>query len=346
MKKVQIGDKLVGDGEQTFIIAEIGANHDGNLEQAKQLIDVAKEAGVDAVKFQSFTVENWISKEMTSFPTLEPDKDILDTLKKCELPYPMYKKIKSYTEKKGLICFSTPSHKTDIDKLSEIGVPAFKFGSVQITDLPTIKYAASNGKPIILATGASTLTEVSEAVDIIRSTGNENIILLHCTSLYPTIMNQVNLNVIKTLESAFPDTIIGYSDHTLDPVIIPVAAVAMGACVIEKHITLDRNMKGPDHKFALEPEEFKTMVKAVRDVEKAFGSPIKRQLEVEKEIAMLGRRSLVARKDIGKGTKIKEEHITIKRPGYGIPPKFLELVIGRIAKKNIIEDDVIKWDMI
>ena len=346
MKKVQIGNKLVGDGEQTFIIAEIGANHGGSLEQAKQLIDIAKEAGADAVKFQSFTVENWISKEMSSFPTMDPNENIRETLKKCELPYPMYREIKTYAEKKGLICFSTPSHKTDIDKLSEIGVPAFKFGAVQITDLPTIKYAASKDKPIILSAGASTLTEVSEAVDIISSTGNENIILLHCTSLYPTIMNQVNLNVIKTLESAFPDTVIGYSDHTLDPIIIPVAAVAMGAHVIEKHITLDRNMKGPDHKFALEPEEFKTMVQAVRDVEEAFGSPIKKQLEEEKEIAKLGRRSLVARKDIRKGTELNEEHITIKRPGYGIPPKFLELVIGRIAKEDIMEDDVIKWDMV
>jgi len=300
VNKIKVGDRLIGEGEPCFIIAEIVSNHNGSLEQAKKLIDITKETGADAVKFQSFTVENWISKEMTSFPTLKSNENILDTLKKYELSYPMYEEIKSYAEKKRLVCFSTPSHKTDIDKLSKIGVPAFKFGSVQITDLPTIKHAASKGKPIILSTGASTLTEVSEAVNVIKSTENDSIILLHCTVLYPTRVDQVNLNVIKTLKKTFPDTIVGYSDHTLEPVIVPVAAVTIGAHVFEKHITLYRNMEGTDHKFALEPEEFKTMVKAVRTVEKSFGSLIKKQLEEEKEIAMLGRRSLVARKDIKK----------------------------------------------
>lgn len=346
MKKIKISNRLIGEGEPCFIIAEVGTNHNGKLEYAKDLVRIAKEAGADAVKFQSFKVENWISSEMKSFPTISSKENLFDFLKKYELPYNMYKEIKFFAEKLNIICFSTPSHKTDIDILYKMGIPVFKFGSVQITDLPTIKYASNKGKPIILSTGASNLSEVSEAIEICRSVKNDDIILLHCTSLYPTKMEQVNLNVIKTFKVTFPDVIIGYSDHTLNPTIIPVAAVTMGAKVIEKHITLDKKMSGPDHKFALEPKEFKSMVKAIRKVEKSFGSPIKKSLSEERETMRLGRRSLIAKEDISKGTKIKYEHITIKRPGYGIPPKFLDLVVGRVSKMNIKKDSVIKWDMI
>lgn len=345
IKKIKIGNRFIGKGEPCFIIAEIGANHDQKISQGKKLIDAAYEAGVDAVKFQSFTVENWISREMTSFPTLSKKKNIYKTLKKCELPYEMYKKFQAYAQRKGLICFSTPSHKTDIDRLEKNNVPVFKFGSVQITDIPTIKYAASKRKPIILATGASNLAEVREAVKAIYSTGNKKIILLHCTSLYPTLSEQVNLRAMLTLKNKF-NLPVGYSDHTLDPIIVPVAAVALGACVIEKHITLNRKLKGPDHPFAIEPKELSRMVEGIRKTEKSLGSSIKKCLPEEKEIVLMGRRSIVAQKNIKKREVILKEMLNIKRPGYGIPPKFLDKLVGKKAKQNINKDKVISWKMV
>jgi len=346
MRRIKIGNKWVGQGEPCFVIAEIGSNHNRNLKQAKKLIDAAIKAKADAVKFQSFTVENWVSKDYKPFGRLVSEDDAYNQLKNYELSYEMYIELDKYCREKGIICFSSPSHPTDVKRLMDIGLPAFKFGSVQITDHPTIKYAAKFKKPIILGSGASDLSEVSEAVELIKSIGNEKIILLHCTTLYPTKIEQVNLKVIETFKETFPDLIIGYSDHTLEVITVPVAAVAMGAWVIEKHITLDRSMEGPDHHFALEPEEFVAMVKAVRDLEKALGSKRKVKLAPEKESARLGRRSLVAQRDIRKGEEIKEKDITTKRPGYGIAPKFLESVIGRTAKKNITKDKVIKWSMV
>lgn len=344
-KKIKIGNRLIGKGEPCFIIAEIGANHNQKIKQGKKLIDAAYEAGADAVKFQSFTVENWISKEMTSFPTFSKKKNIYKILKKCELPYKMYQEFQTYAQKRDLICFSTPSHKTDIDYLEKNKVPVFKFGSVQITDIPTIKYAALKRKPIILATGASNLTEVREAIKTIYSTGNRKIILLHCTSLYPTLPEQVNLRAMLTLKNKF-NLLTGYSDHTLDPIIVPVVAVALGACVIEKHITLSRKLNGPDHPFAVEPEELSKMVKAIRDTEKILGSPIKRCLPEEKEIIKMGRRSIVSQTAIRKGDVILKNMLTLKRPGYGILPKFLDKIIGKKAQQNINKDKVITWKMI
>lgn len=344
MRKFQIGKKKIGPLEPCFITAEIGSNHNQNLELTKKLVGVIKEAGADAVKFQSFTTENLVSRRITSFPTLSSNGDPFKILKRCELSYSMYAKIKEFAETRGLICFSSPSHKTDVDELNRIGVPAFKISSAQITDLPIIKYIAAKGKPVILSTGAATLQEISEAVEIIKSTDNEQIVLLHCTMLYPTKLNQVNLAAIETLRANFPDVIIGYSDHTMEPVLIPVAAVAMGAHVIEKHITLDRSMPGPDHPFALEPKEFEAMVRAIRILEKAVGNPKKQPLAAEKVIAQASRRSLVIVRPIKKGQKIRETEITTKRPGDGIPPKFLPSIIGRIARVDLKSDDILSWD--
>lgn len=340
--KIKIGDKEIG-GKRVFIIAEIGSNHNRNLKQGKELINVAKEAGADSVKFQSFTAENFISKRVISSPTLKTGKTPFDVIKKSELPYPMYAKFKSYAESNELICFSTPSHPTDIDKLNEIGISLLKIGSAQITDLPMIEYTAKQGRPIILSTAASTLREISEAVRVIESVGNKNIILLHCTMLYPTQPDQTNLKVIRTLRKNFPDAIIGYSDHTLEPIVVPVAAVAIGARVIEKHLTLNRKLKGPDHPFALEPQEFEMMVKGIRAAEKAIGSKEKKVLPEEAEIAMVSRKSLIATKNLKRGQIIASGDIIIKRPGYGIPPKFLQVIIGQVLTRSVKEDDVVTW---
>jgi len=346
MQKIKIGNKWLGEGRPCFIIAEIGSNHNRSLKQARKLIDVAIKAKADAVKFQSFRVENWISKDYYPDSASSIKGNAYRELKKYELPYEMYIELDKYCKHKGIICFSSPSHITDVKRLMEIGLPAVKFGSVQITDHPTIEYAAKFKKPIMISAGAANLGEVSEALAVIKLTGNNKVVLFHCTSLYPAKPGQANLNVIKTFKDKFPDVIVGYSDHTLDVAVIPAAAVALGAKVIEKHITLDRTMPGPDHKFALEPGEFITMVKAIRDVEKALGSKEKKILSQEKEIVRLSRRSLVAQKNLTKGEKIKKEDIAIKRPGYGIVPKFLETVVGRTVKKNIMKNRVIKWDML
>ncbi len=345
MLGVRIGTKMIGDDYPTFLIAEVGSNHNQNLSYAKELVDVSAEAGMDAIKFQSFTVEHWISKDLTAFPTLGPCSDIKETLRRCELSYEMYREVSDYANAKGLICFSTPSHITDVEALWEIGVPAFKFGAVQITDIPTIRCAAQKGLPLIVSTGGATLEEIERTVHAIRAAGNEQIVLLHCTVLYPTEFTQVNLRVIETLRKTF-NLPVGYSDHSRDPVIVPVMAVALKACVVEKHITLSRNLSGPDHSFALEPRELKRMVEAIRSAEKALGDSEKRPLAEEMENVVLGRRSIVAKKNIPQGAVILPEYLTTKRPGYGIQPAEFDAIVGKIAKVTIEEDRVITWEMI
>ena len=223
-------------------------------------------------------------------------------------------------------------------------VPAYKWASFEIVDLPLLKYAAGKGKPLLLSTGMCNLADIQEAIDTARSAGNEDIVLLQCTSLYPTQPNQVNLGMMDTMRNAF-HLPVGLSDHTLG-ISVPVAAVARGACVIEKHCTLSRKLKGPDHPFALEPDELKQMVEAIREVEASLGSSIKQMIPDEEEMARLARRSIIARVDIPKGTKLTEDMLIIKRPGYGIRPKFLDIIIGRGAKRDIEKDDIITWEMV
>lgn len=345
-RTIKIGSRVIGSDAPCFIVAEIGANHNRQFDIAKRLIDAAVQAGADAVKFQSFTVENWLSKDFTDFPTMTREKDLHSVLKSTELPYDMYARIAAYCSQQGIICFSTPSHRTDVDKLYELGAPAFKFGAVQVTDLPTIAHAARYGRPIILSGGASDMSEVMQAVETVLDTGNDQLALLHCTSLYPCQdYNLLNLNVLHSLQTMF-DFPIGYSDHTLDPVVVPVAAVAMGAKIIEKHVTLDRSMPGPDHPFALEPAELSSMVSAIRKTEQSLGDTYRRLLPEEAEIARLGRRSLVATCNIKAGEVIQEEDLTIKRPGTGIEPRHLSLIVGRVARRDIKANHVLTWDMV
>ena len=224
-------------------------------------------------------------------------------------------------------------------------VPAFKIASFEISDLELLKYAAEKGKPMILSTGMANLGEIEDAITAIKSVGNAGIILLHCNSLYPTPAEVVNLRAMETMRTAFKMSI-GFSDHTLG-IHIPIAAVAMGACVIEKHFTLDRNLPGPDHSFAIEPDELKEMVRCIRDVEKAKGNGIKEKSELEsEEMYIKARRSIHAKVDILKGTKITKDMLIVKRPGYGVKTKFIDFVIGREAKKDIKEDEWITWDTI
>jgi len=345
--KLKIGDKLIGEEEPCFIIAEAGVNHNGSVELAKKLIDAAKDAGADAVKFQTFKAESVVVKdaqkaEYQKETTGEGSQYVM--IKKLELAEEDFRELADYAEKKDIMFLSSPFDKDSVDLLHELDVPAFKVGSGEITNLPLLRYIAKKGKPIILSTGMSTLGEIEEALDVIRSEEVEDIILLHCVSNYPARVEDVNLRAMGTLKQAFKLPV-GFSDHTLG-ITAPIAAVALGACVIEKHFTLDRNLPGPDHKASLEPDELKEMVKAIREVEKALGNGIKKPTKEEEKIKKVARRSIVAKVDISKGAIITEDMLDVKRPGTGIEPKYLKFIIGRKTKEDIKKDEIISLKMI
>ena len=343
MKKIKIGKHLVGDQEPCFIIAEAGSNHNGSFEQAKKLIDAASEAGAGAVKFQIFTAEKLYSKYTPEFSYLK-GKSTYELIKNIETPRDWIKGLAEYCEEKNIDFLASAFDFEAVDLLDKY-VSAFKIASFEIVDLELIKYTAQKGKPIIISTGMANLGEIEEAINAAKSTGNEDIILLHCNSVYPTPVDIVNLAAMETMRKAF-HTPVGFSDHTLG-IHIPVAAVAMGACVIEKHFTLDRNLPGPDHSFAIEPDELKEMMEWIREVEKSRGNGIKEKSELEsEEMYAKARRSVHAKVDIPKGTKITKDMLIIKRPGYGIKPKFIDIVVGREAKKDIKADEWITWEMI
>jgi len=345
--KIKIGDRWVGDGEPTYIIAEIGSNHDGSLEQAKKMIDYAKEAGADAAKFQSFLAGKLISKtgfkEKKSFQAKWP-KSVWQVYKDAELPREWHEILADYCKKKKIHFLSSAWDEEAVDLLDELDVPAFKVGSGDITNLPLLRYIAEKGRPIILSTGASTLDEVREAVEVIKSTGNNDIILLHCVVNYPSPIEDANIRAMVTLKETFGYPV-GYSDHTLDD-LVPLGAVALGACVIEKHITIDRSLSGPDHPFAMEVPEFAAMVRKIRLLERALGSPIKQVTPSEKETVILQRRSLFAKTDIPAGTIISRDMIEILRPAIGLPPKLIDAVVGKKAKVHIRQHDPITADKI
>lgn len=343
MHKIKIGDGLISEGEPCFMIAEAGSNHNGRLEQAKKLIDVAVAAKADAVKFQIYKAESLYSKRTPEFSYLK-GQNVYELIKSIETPREWLKELAGYCEARNITFLATPFDFEAIDLLAKY-VPAFKIASFEIVDLELLQYAARKGKPMIISTGMANLCEIEEAISSIKSVGNNDIILLHCNSLYPTSVEAVNLKAMETMRTAFKVPI-GFSDHTLG-IHIPVAAVAMGACVIEKHFTLDRTLPGPDHSFALEPDELKEMVRGIREVEKAKGSGIKEKSALESdEMYVKARRSIHAKVNIPKETKITEDMLIVKRPGYGIKPKFIDMVMGRVAKKDIKEDEWITWDAV
>lgn len=345
MRTIKIGNRIIGEGIPCFIIAEAGVNHNGNVGLAKKLIDVAKNANADAVKFQTFKAEEIMIK---GTPKAGYQKETTgegtqyEMIKKLELTEKDFKELAEYAKQKGIVFLLTPFDEKSTDLLEELNVPAFKIGSGDLTNLPLIEHIARKGKPMIVSTGMSTLEEVRDAVKKIKSMDNDKIILLHCTSNYPTRIEDCNLRAIQTLGKEF-GVPVGYSDHTLG-ITIPIAAVAMDACVIEKHFTLDKNLPGPDHKASLEPSELKEMVKQIRLVEKALGSLEKKPVESEKEIMKVARKSIVARIDIPKGTVVTRDMLAIKRPGTGLNPKYIDKVVGKKAKIDIKKDEMIKID--
>ena len=335
-------------GKKVFIIAEAGVNHNGDINLAYKLIDVAKETGVDAIKFQTFKTEKVISKfaDMASYQkkNLSTNESQYEMVKKLELSYKEFKKLKDYCDEIEIMFLSTPDEEYSLDFLvDELDMPFIKIGSGEVTNLPYLRKIAAKRKPLILSTGMSNLREVEEAINTIKDVSpNAEISLLHCTTNYPTPFEEVNLKAMQTLAAAFKLTV-GYSDHTLG-IEVSIAAVAMGAKIIEKHFTLDKKLPGPDHKASLEPNELKEMVKAIRNIEMALGDGIKKPNKSEIQIMKVARRSLIATRDIRAGEIIKESDIAIKRPGKGIPPKFKEIVIGMKLINDIRQDEPFRWE--
>ena len=346
MRKVKIEDKLVGDGEPVFIVAEAGVNHNGDVDLGKKLIDVAKDAEADAVKFQAFKAENVVTKyaEKARYQkeTTGPNKSQYNMVKRLELTDEEFRELYNYAKKNNIIFLSSAFDKESVDLLDDLGVPAFKVPSGEITNFPLLRYIAEKKKPIILSTGMSTIGEIEEALEVIREKGVEDIVLLHCVTSYPAKIEDVNLRVIEALRRRFKLPV-GFSDHTLG-ITIPIAAAALGAVLVEKHFTLDRTMPGPDHRASLEPNELKDMIRAIRDVEKALGDGIKKPTKDEERIKKVVRRSIVAKMRIPKGAVITEDMLELKRPGVGIEPKYLNEIIGKKAKKDIKPDELVTFE--
>ncbi len=345
MKNVKISNKVVGEGKSCFIIAEAGVNHNGKLDLAKKLIDAAKKAGADAVKFQIFRAERLVTKtaEKPAYQKRSTGAGSQhDMLKKLELTRDDFKKLSGYAKKKNIIFLASAFDEESIDFLDELKVPAFKIPSGEITNLPLLKHAARKGKPVIMSTGMSNLGEVEEALKTIMEEGAKEVVLLHCVSNYPAKVEETNLRAMETLMHMFGLSV-GLSDHTVGTT-VPIAAAALGATIIEKHFTLDRKLPGPDHKASLEPGEFREMVEHIREVEKALGNGVKRPTESEEAMKKAVRRSIVAKVDISKGTVIAEDMLDLKRSGTGLNPKYLKKVIGKRAKKDIKVDEPITFE--
>lgn len=336
---------MKNDSQNIFIIAEAGVNHDGDIKKAKQLIDAAKECGADAVKFQTFEAEALVtgtsSKANYQKKTTSAKEPQLKMLKRLELSQNDFRLLWDYCRKENIMFLSTPFDNDSSDFLDELGMKMFKIPSGEITNLPFLKYLALKKKPLILSTGMADLSEVRIAVNTIVNTGNKDLTLLHCITEYPAPYDEVNLKAMLTLEKTF-QLPIGFSDHTLG-IEIPLAAAALGAKVIEKHLTLNKKSAGPDHKSSLEPKEFKAMVTGIRHISTALGDGIKRPTASELKNIPVARRSLVALKDFSPGDTIQENDLAIKRPGTGIAPKDLLSVIGRRVKNRIKKDSVLSW---
>jgi N-acetylneuraminate synthase/N,N'-diacetyllegionaminate synthase len=342
MRKIKIDCKLVGDGEPVFVVAEAGVNHNGSIVLAKKLVDAAKNAGADAVKFQTFKTEKVVTeyaKKADYQKSAGSNESQYEMLRKLELKNERFTELFDYAKKKGIIFLSSAFDKESVDLLNNLGVLAFKVASGEITNFPLLRYIAGKKKPIILSTGMSTIHEISEALKIIRKEGVQDIILLHCVTSYPARKEDINLRVIETLRRKFKLPI-GFSDHTLGPV-VSIAAVALGAVLIEKHFTLDRNLSGPDHSMSMQPNELKEMIAAIHEAKKALGTGVKRLTEDEKKIKKLARRSVVARVSIRKGTIITESMLDTKRPGTGIDPRRMNLIIGKRTRQDIARDELI-----
>ena len=329
----------------TIIIAEAGVNHNGSLETAKNLINVAVDAGADFVKFQTFKADSIVTKKADKAgyqkKFTKKNESHFEMIKRLELDKPAHEELISYCAQKNIQFLSTAFDHDSIELLTELNIPVFKIPSGEITNLPYLRHLGRMGKPIIMSTGMATLVEVKATMDVLIDAGLEknDLTILHCNTEYPTPMNDVNLRAMLTIRDEL-NVKVGYSDHTLG-IEIPIAAVAMGATVIEKHFTLDRNLPGPDHRSSLEPSELKSMVSAIRNIEVALGDRIKKPSASESKNIPIARKSIVAARTIKKGEVFTSENLVVKRPGNGVSPMEWDNVMGKIAKVDYKMDDLI-----
>jgi len=346
--KIDIGGKLVGEDEPVFVVAELSANHLKNFELAVKTIEAMKDSGADAVKLQTYTPDTITIDSDNDFFKIKQGmlwdgKTLYELYKEAYTPWDWQPKLAKIAKGLGLICFSSPFDKTAVDFLEKMGVPAYKVASFEITDIPLIEYIASKKKPVIIATGVATLDDITEAVNACRRIGNNRIALLKCTSAYPTPFEEVNLKTIPDLEQKF-GTIVGLSDHTKG-ISVPIAAVALGARIVEKHFILDRKLGGPDSEFSLEPKEFKNMVMAIRETEKAVGK-VSYELTEKAKKSRDFVRSLFVVTDIKADGMFTETNVRSIRPGFGLPPKHLPQILGKRAKIDITRGSPLTWEMI
>ena len=340
-----IGNQPVGPDEPTFVIAEAGSNHNGDLSTAKELIDVAVNAGADAVKFQTFRAEDMYVEDSGKVEYLDDDRSIYEIIESMEMPHEWIPELHEYSVERDIYFLSTPFDERSAELLSEY-VPAWKVASYTSSHHPFLRELADTDKPIIMSTGAHELSEVRESVDVLESAGVSGLALLQCVAAYPTPLEEINVRVVETLVDEF-GVPAGLSDHTLDPTAAPVAAVALGASVVEKHFTLDKSMEGPDHQFALEPDQLSEMVAAIRDTETALGTAKKSILEVESELHDKARRAVHAVEDVAAGEEFTAENVKVLRPGEreaGLPPKFYDKILGKVAACDVPQNSGLQWD--
>jgi sialic acid synthase SpsE len=338
---------LVGSDRRVLVVAEAGINHNGELDRALEMIRVAGECGADAIKFQTFRAETFISDAESIFVYQTARGTVqeksLEMFRRVELEYAWHERLFAAARQAGLLIFSTPCDAEAVELLDALDVPMFKISSDYLTHHDFLRLVARKGRPLIVSTGMATLGDIEEALEAIYSTGNRQVILLHCVSAYPTPLEQINLRAMETLRRAFGCPV-GFSDHT-QGVTVPVAAAALGAVLIEKHFTLDKgDGAGPDHWFSVDPEELRGLVQAVRTVEQALGQPGKVVVPAEAESRVHARMSVVAAVDIPAGTTLTEAMLAVKRPGTGIPPKELRNLVGQVALQDLARDQVLKWE--
>jgi len=343
-----IGTDPVGPGHPCYVIAEAGSNHNRDLVTAMRLIEVAAQAGADAVKFQTYTAEGLYSRRTPDIKYLKEkglvgdQESVWELIKRVEIPWEWHADLARHAATCGITFFSTPFEEAAVDALEEVGVPAYKIASYEINHLPLIERVARTGKPMLVSTGMASLGDIERALDTAAAAGARDLMVMHCAVNYPPRFADLNLRAITTLRDAFQIPI-GWSDHTPGHT-ADIVAVTLGACAVEKHFTLSRAQTGPDHPFALEPEELGAMVTAIREAEDALGSSVKRVTDAEADLFRLGRRSLVAARDIPAGGELSRDDIAVKRPGFGIPVDALDQVIGRHAVRDVVSDQVLEWD--
>ncbi|WP_427338098.1 pseudaminic acid synthase [Caloranaerobacter sp. DY30410] len=346
-KTIKIKDRLIGEGQPTYIIAEMSANHAGDFNRAIEIIHAAKESGADCIKIQTYTPDTMtIDCDNEYFKITKgtwKGENLYSLYKKAYTPWEWQARLKEEADKIGIDFLSTPFDKTAVDFLEELGVHFYKIASFEVVDIPLIKYVASKGKPIIMSTGMATLGEIEDAVNAVKSQGNENLCLLKCSSAYPAVPEDMNLKTIKYLEEAF-GVIAGLSDHSLGSV-GAITAVALGAKVVEKHFCISREIENPDSSFSMEPHEFKKMVEDIRAAERAIGK-VSFEVSEKEKINRQFRRSIFVIKDIKKGEVFTEENVKVIRPGYGLAPKYYEDILGRTASKDIERGTPIDWSMV